>query len=70
MSKVKPISIRAIGLKNYLDSTSLAHNDRTYNDFCFYMKHNVSKPAIGRMFNVNNRDTIKKWVAIYNEENK
>jgi hypothetical protein len=68
MSKVKPISIREIGLNKYLDSTALAHNNQNYENFCFYMKYKVPKTAIGRMFNVNNRDTIKKWAKIYEEE--
>lgn len=69
MSKVKKISIRVIGLQPYLNSTSDVHNGQGYNDFCFYMKYKVPKSSIGRMFNVNNIATIKKWAKIYEEEN-
>lgn len=68
MAKTKPRSIRAIGLRNYLDSTRTLHNDRGYDDFLFYRKYRVPRSAIGRMFNVNNKDTIRKWFTILEEE--
>lgn len=68
MPKTKPISIRSMGLQEYLDSTALAHNGQGYKEFCFYIKHRVPHSAIGRMFNIGNRRTIGKWVDIYKEE--
>jgi hypothetical protein len=70
MAKTKPVSIRSLGLRKYLNDTAFVHNNQGYDDFVFYIKYRIPKSAIGRMFNVNNVATIKKWAAIYEEESK
>lgn len=68
MPKAKSVSIRSIGLEHYLNDTRHLHNDQGYDQFKFYLKYRVPHSAIGRMFNISSRDTITKWVTIYNEE--
>lgn len=69
MSKsVKP-SIRTIGLEKYLNDSKDMHNNKGYAEFKEYLKYNVPRAAIGRLFHVG-RPTIVKWEGVYKIEEK
>ncbi len=63
----KPPSIRDVGLKTHLDGTRSNHNGYNYDDFVKMLGQKVNKANLARLFGVD-RDTISKWVVIYEEE--
>jgi len=60
-------SIRDIGLKAYLDDTSLEHDGFGYLVFVKLNRSGLTPADIARAFKVS-RQTAWKWVKIYGEE--
>lgn len=65
----RPDSIRAIGLKKYLNQTADKHNNYTYSDFIKFVSGPATptKTALARLFNVD-RMTMSKWLSIHELE--
>ena len=70
MSNQPSVNIEKIGLKNYLESTKVHHNNQGYDQFIFYLRPELKlgHTAIGRLMNVT-RNTIRRWVAVHDKEN-
>lgn len=70
---MKSISIRSIGLKQYLKDTAAAHDHYDYDNLDRFIKtaeekhKNISISSLAIMFRVS-RNTMEKWVKIYREE--
>jgi DNA invertase Pin-like site-specific DNA recombinase len=62
-----PPSIESIGLERYLNEKVESHNNFGYQDFVIMLEQKLSKSSIAKAFGVN-RNTIIKWIAIYEKE--
>lgn len=63
----RPDSIRAIGLKKFLNKSSIEHRRLGYDAFVAMVDGGASVTSMAKSFNVS-RFTIDKWIAIYREE--
>lgn len=64
-----PKKISDEGLKMYLNRTATDHNGKNYDDFIRKLEDDVNRTKIAEKFGVA-RDTIYRWIAIYEEEKK
>jgi hypothetical protein len=65
---LRPNKIRAIGLKNFLDSSKDIHNGLGYDDFIdLYVTERGTQLTVADKFNVS-RWTMTRWVDIYESE--
>ena len=60
-------SIRAIGLKKFLNKSSIEHRNLGYDAFTAMCDAGASVTSMAKSFNVT-RFTINKWIGIYREE--
>lgn len=61
------VTIKELGLQDYLDQTKSQHNDHGWIDFEEYMKKGISRTAIAKIFGVTGQ-TAYNWAKIYNDE--
>ena len=67
MTRLRPDSIRAVGLKAYLNRTADKHDGYGYVEFKKYLDRGWGPTALARLFLVS-KNTMLKWVDIYREE--
>lgn len=67
----RPDSIKAIGLKKYLDQTADQHNNFGYEYFVKLVNvpRTPSTSSMARIFNVSDL-TVRKWLSIYEDEKR
>ena len=65
-----PMSLRRIGIKDYLNSTAMQHNGFDYDDFCKLYNAKVNPSNLARAFNLKTRETVLHWIQIHKEELK
>lgn len=65
--KYRPKTIEEIGLENYLNETTDAHNGFDFSAFKRMYDAEVNSSNIARSFQVDRR-TISKWITIYEKE--
>lgn len=63
---IKP-SIKNMGLKGYLESTTVMHNGLGYGEFVARIKLESPKTKIAKKFKVEKK-TIYRWIEVYEEE--
>lgn len=66
MKNYQPVSIRDIGLKQFLEDTREKHNNKGYMDFKELLENGIFKTQIAKIFGVRNQ-TIWYWMKYYNE---
>lgn len=64
-----PPGIRDKGLIKHLEDSKHLHNNYGYTDFLTMHDQKVNTANMARLFNVDWR-TMKKWIAIYKEEQR
>jgi hypothetical protein len=63
-----PTSLREIGLKEYLNSSRIQHNNMGYSEFINLHKAGLKGMTLARAMGVKSPKTVNKWLEIYHEE--
>lgn len=61
------VTIKDLGLHEYLEQTKSQHNDHGWDDFEDFMVRKVSRTAIAKIFGVTGQ-TAYNWAKKYNDE--
>lgn len=67
MKNYQPVSIRDVGLRQFLEDTRAKHNNKGYDEFSEMVDRGLFKTQIARFFGVTN-STVWTWIKYYHKD--